>query len=271
MEESRKISQGIGQARAAACFFWLLAVVTVAAFMVHPVWLPEVVSLHGVDVDRQMNITFGVAGAAFFVAQVLLGCCLWRFGRWLPGPALHWNESPRLEVAWTLITAVIFVGLGVQGSVIWARTYLTEAPADAMTLEVTGQQFAWNVRYPGPDGKFGRTRPDKVDDAAGNYIGLDDADPAGQDDITTQNIIAIPVNRPIRIIIRSRDVLHSFFVPVLRVKQDAVPGMGIPVHFTATKTGEYEVACAELCGMQHYKMRARDRKSSCRERVFKDV
>jgi cytochrome c oxidase subunit II len=122
---------------------------------------------------------------------------------------------------------------------------------------VTGQQFAWNVRYPGPDGKFGRTRPDKVDDSMANYIGLDDTDPAGQDDITVQNIMAIPVNRPIKLIVRSRDVLHSFFVPGLRVKQDAVPGMGIPVHFTATKVGEYEVACAELCGMQHYKMRAR--------------
>jgi cytochrome c oxidase subunit 2 len=96
-----------------------------------------------------------------------------------------------------------------------------------------------------------------VDDAEGNYIGLDDSDPAGADDITTQNIVAVPVNRPILLIVRSRDVLHSFFVPVLRFKQDAVPGMGIPVHFTATKIGEYEVACAELCGMQHYKMRAR--------------
>ena len=87
--------------------------------------------------------------------------------------------------------------------------------------------------------------------------GLVDADPAAADDIVTQNILAVPVNRPVRILLRSKDVTHGFSVPQLRVKQDAVPGLTIPVHFTVTKTGEYEIACAELCGMQHYKMRGR--------------
>jgi cytochrome c oxidase subunit 2 len=244
-------------AKLIAFFFWILALGTATAFIIHPVWLPELISAQGADVDHQMNLTLVIAGFAFVLAHILLGLFLWRFGGKRSGPALYWHESPRLEMVWTVVTAVIFVGLGLQGSRIWAKEYLTDAPANAMTIEVTGQQFAWNFRYPGPDGKFGRTRPDKVDDSEGNYIGLDDADPAGNDDITTQNIIAIPVNRPIQLIIRSRDVLHSFFVPVLRFKQDAVPGMGIPVHFTATKIGEYEVACAELCGMQHFKMRAR--------------
>lgn len=241
----------------AALFFWTLAVATAVAFIVHPIWLPEVASAHGVDVDKQLNFTLGIAGIAFVLAHILLGIFLWRFGRGKPGPALYWHEHRGMEITWTVVTAVIFVGLGLQGSQIWARQYLTDAPANALTIEVTGQQFAWNVRYAGPDGKFGRTRPDKVDDAEGNYIGLDDDDPASADDITAQNVIAVPVNRPVKVIVRSRDVLHSFFVPVLRVKQDAVPGMGIPVQFTATKVGEYEVACAELCGMQHYKMRAR--------------
>jgi cytochrome c oxidase subunit 2 len=244
-------------AKSLALLFWLVALATAAAFIVHPIWLPELISAQGVDVDSQLNLTLSIAGVAFVLAHVLLGAFLWRFGGKRSGPALHWHEHRGMEITWTLVTAVIFVGLGLQGSRIWAREYLTDPPADAMTIEVTGQQFAWNFRYPGPDGKFGRTRPDKVDDSEGNYIGLDDSDPASADDITTQNVIAIPVNRPIRLIIRSRDVLHSFFVPVLRFKQDAVPGMGIPVHFTATKVGEYEVACAELCGMQHYKMRAR--------------
>jgi len=244
-------------AKLTAVFFWLLALGTAAAFIVHPIWLPELVSAQGVDVDRQLIFTLGIAGVAFVLAHILLGIFLWRFGGKRSGRALYWHENPRLEITWTVVTAVVFVGLGLQGSRIWAREYLTEPPASAMTIEVTGQQFAWNFRYPGPDGKFGRTRPDKVDDSEGNYIGLDDSDPAGNDDITTQNIVAVPVNRPILMIVRSRDVLHSFFVPVLRFKQDAVPGMGIPVHFTATKIGEYEVACAELCGMQHYKMRAR--------------
>jgi len=244
-------------ARALAIFFWILAIGTAGVFIARPVWLPEVISLHGVDVDNQLNLTFAFAGGAFFLAQVLIGVCLWRFGSQRSGPALYWHESPRIEIAWTVVTAAIFIGLGVKGSVVWAQTYLTDASPNALELEVTGQQFAWNVRYPGPDGKFGRTRPDKVNDSEGNYIGVDENDPVGQDDVTTQNLIAIPVHRQIKIIVRSRDVLHSFFVPALRVKQDAVPGMGIPIHFTATKIGEYEVACAELCGMQHFKMRSR--------------
>jgi cytochrome c oxidase subunit 2 len=96
-----------------------------------------------------------------------------------------------------------------------------------------------------------------VNDSLGNYLGLDANDAAGQDDIVAQNLMAVPINRPVRVVLRTKDVTHSFFVPRFRVKQDAVPGMAIPVHFTATKPGEYEVACAELCGMQHYKMRAR--------------
>jgi cytochrome c oxidase subunit 2 len=243
--------------KAAALFFWVFALGTTVAFIAHPIWLPEAISIQALDVDRQLNITFTVAGIAFVLAHFLLGMVAWRFGRSKLGTALYWHENRGMETAWTLVTAVVFVGLGLQGSRIWAREYLTAPPSNAMTIEVTGQQFAWNFRYPGPDGKFGRTRPDRVDDSGGNYIGLDDDDPAGSDDIMTQNVVAVPVNRPIKLIVRSRDVLHSFFVPVLRFKQDAVPGMGIPVQFTATKTGEYEVACAELCGMQHYKMRAR--------------
>ena len=134
---------------------------------------------------------------------------------------------------------------------------LSKRPADAVTIEVTGQQFAWNIRYAGADAKFGRTDPKLINDANANFLGLDDADPAAKDDVMTQNLMAIPVNRPVSVLLRSKDVTHTFFVPQLRVKQDAVPGMGIRVHFTATKPGEYEIACAELCGMQHYKMRGR--------------
>src|SRR5262249_55503677 len=155
------------------------------------------------------------------------------------------------------VTAVVFVGLAVDGNRIWASYILTAPPADALSIEVTAQQFAWNIRYAGPDGKFGRTEPRLINDANANYLGLDPKDPASRDDIMTQNIVVVPVNRPVRIMLRTKDVTHSFFVPVLRVKQDTVPGLMIPIHFTATRTGEYEIPCAELCGMQHYKMRGR--------------
>lgn len=242
---------------ALALFFWAVATITVGLFIGRVWWLPELISEHGAMIDRQMVLTLIIAGTVFFLAQVGLGYFLWRYRGRRAGKASYWHENSKLEFTWTIITAVVFIGLGIRGNQVWASYFLTDAPPGALTIEVTAQQFAWNVRYPGPDGKFGRTDPAKINDGLGNFLGLDPNDPAGRDDITTQNIIAIPVNRPVRVMLRSKDVTHSFFVPQLRVKQDAVPGMAIRVHFTAVKTGEYEIACAELCGMQHYKMRGR--------------
>lgn len=242
---------------ALALFFWTVATLTVGLFLGKVWWLPELISEHGAAVDRQFVLTLIVAGAVFFLAQAALGYFIWRFRARSGGRASHWHENSKLETTWTVATAILFAGLAIGGNRVWARYYLTPAPADAVTVEVTAQQFAWNIRYPGPDRKFGRTSASLINDANANFLGLDDKDPAAKDDITTQNIMAIPVNKPVRVILRSKDVTHSFFVPQLRVKQDAVPGMAITVHFTAVKQGEYEIACAELCGMQHYKMRGR--------------
>jgi cytochrome c oxidase subunit 2 len=122
-----------------------------------------------------------------------------------------------------------------------------------VVVEVTGEQFTWNVRYPGPDGVFGRTVPALISQE--NAIGLDPADVAGADDIQDLALIHVPVNRAVLIKLRSKDVLHSFYLPNHRIKQDAVPGMTIDVWFTPTREGEFELACAELCGFGHYQMR----------------
>jgi len=116
-------------------------------------------------------------------------------------------------------------------------------------------QFAWYFRYAGPDGKFGATKPELIDPSAGgeSAIGLDTSDPASKDDVVT-GIMYAPVNREVEVILRAHDVIHSFFVPAMRFKQDAVPGLAIHMHFTPITTGDYEVACAELCGLGHYKM-----------------
>jgi cytochrome c oxidase subunit 2 len=240
-----------------ALFFWLMSIVTVAIFLGRVWWLPELISTHGGTIDRQLTLTLTIAGIVFFLAQIGLGYFIWRYRARDGERALYWHENSKLEITWTALTAILFVGLGIEGNRIWANYVIEGAPAGAMTIEVTAQQFAWNIRYAGADGRFGRTDPTLVNDSLGNFLGADEKDPAGKDDIVTQNIIAVPVNRPVSVILRSKDVTHSFFVPQLRVKQDAVPGMAIRVHFTANKSGEYEVACAELCGMQHYKMKAR--------------
>jgi cytochrome c oxidase subunit II len=142
----------------------------------------------------------------------------------------------------------------VMGTKIWAAVHFDEAPPDAIPIEVMAKQFAWNFRYPGPDGRFGRVDLKFVNDAAGNPFGIDEKDPAGKDDIVSASL-KVPAGTPIRLILHSRDVIHNFFVRELRIKQDLVPGMEIPLHFRADTPGVYEVPCSELCGLGHFQMR----------------
>jgi cytochrome c oxidase subunit 2 len=160
-----------------------------------------------------------------------------------------------LEVVWTVLTTVLFVGLNLMGSSVWASQRFEGAGPGAVQVEVTGMQFAWYFRYPGADGKFGRTDPKLMDPSAGNEaaLGLDTTDPAAKDDVVTGTMY-LPVNRQVDLTLRAVDVIHSFFVPQMRFKQDTVPGLAIHMHFTPTEVGEYEIACAELCGLGHYKM-----------------
>jgi cytochrome c oxidase subunit II len=160
-----------------------------------------------------------------------------------------------MEILWTGVTAAIFITLALLGQRVWWNLHMQPAPADSAQVRVTAQQFQWNFHYPGADGRFGRTDPKKISDESINYIGLDSADPAAADDAVTQTLVT-QVNRPVQLTLNSRDVTHSFWVPQLRFKQDAVPGLDVRVHFTPQRVGQYEIACAELCGQQHYKMRS---------------
>jgi cytochrome c oxidase subunit 2 len=129
------------------------------------------------------------------------------------------------------------------------------APANAYKVQVVAQQFQWNFHYAGKDNQFGRTDPTLIKDADLNFIGLDAADTKAQDDAVVTTLI-VPVNRPVELTLNSKDVTHSIWVPPLRFKQDLVPGMLIKTHFTPTKVGKYELACAELCGALHFKMKS---------------
>ena len=200
-------------------------------------------------------ITIVIVGVAFAAAQIGLGYMLWKYRDTNTGArAIYTHGSNRLEVLWTVITAAIFVGLAVMGQSVWASLRLNAAPAGSYQVEVVAQQFAWNFHYPGKDNLFGRTDPKLIDDP-NNFIGLDETDPNAADD-SVVTALAIPVNRPTELILRSKDVIHSFWVPPLRFKQDLVPGMAIRVHFTANKVGKYELSCAELCGQLHFKMKS---------------
>ena len=235
---------------------WLITLASVGMFVSKHWWFPESISEHGGAVDRQFTITILVVGISFAAAQIGLGWVVWKYRDSSSATrATYSHGNNRLEVVWTVVTAVIFISLAIMGQRVWAALHLHAAPAGSYTVEVVAQQFSWNFHYHGKDNVFGRTDPKLIDDSSLNYVGLDDTDPNAKDDSVVSTLV-VPVNRPIELILKSKDVTHSFFVPQLRFKQDLVPGMAIPVHFTVTKIGKYELACAELCGMNHYKMKS---------------
>lgn len=243
--------------RVLAVIIWVLTILSVALFLSRKWWFPEAISEHAPALDRQFLITILVVGISFAAAQIALGWAVWKFrdtGK--PGDrAIYSHGSNRLEMLWTVITAVVFISLAIMGQSVWAALRLHDAPPGSYSVEVVAQQFQWNFHYAGADNKFGRTDPQLIDDGALNFIGLDPEDAAGRDDSVTA-ALAIPVNRPVELRLRSKDVIHNFWVPQLRFKQDLVPGMEIKVHFTANKVGKYELACAELCGQLHFKMKS---------------
>jgi len=232
---------------------WFLTVVICYLFFGHYWWFPPPISQHGQAYDAQFNVTLWVTGVIFFLAQVALGYAIIKF-RDKGGTAKYSHGNNVLEAVLTSATALLFIGLVLAGTRIWAAVHFAEAPADALRIEVMSKQFAWAFRYAGPDGKFGRTDLKQINDQGGNPFGIDEKDPAGKDDLTSASI-KVPAGKPILLILRSRDVIHNFFVRELRLKQDIVPGMEIPFHFQADQIGVYEVPCSELCGLGHHQMR----------------
>src|SRR5215469_15350908 len=235
---------------------WLITVISTYFFVAKTWWLPVGASAAAGWIDGQFKLTYIIMGIIFVAAQMSLGYLVWRYRETPKSPPVAYSHgNTTLEVIWTVLTAVLFIGLNLMGSRVWASERWDAAPAGSTQVEVTGMQFAWYFRYPGPDGKYGATSPKLMDPSSGGEaaVGLDTSDAAAKDDVVTGTMY-LPVNREVDISLRSVDVIHSFFVPSLRFKQDAVPGLNIHMHFKPTAIGEYEIACAELCGLGHYKM-----------------
>jgi cytochrome c oxidase subunit II len=227
-----------------------VVLVVLATYYFWRPWLPPLKSDRGA-IDHAIWLSLVVTGVVFILTNLLLAYFSWRYQA--DGTrGEYWHHNPRLEWAWTLVTALIMVTFLFKALTLWAEVK-SAPPADAMLIEVTGQQFAWNVRYPGPDGMLGRT--DHYLASQENPIGLDKADAAAADDVMLLNQMYLPLDRPVRVQVRSMDVIHSFFLPNFRVKQDAVPGMTVQLWFTPKETGDFEIACAEHCGLGHYRMR----------------
>ncbi|MBV9574582.1 MAG: cytochrome c oxidase subunit II [Acidobacteriales bacterium] len=235
---------------------WLITFISTYFFAAKTWWLPQGASTSAPGIDHQFAFTYLLMGIVFVAAQCALGYFVWKYRERGAGAVADYSHgNTKLEIVWTALTAILFIGLNLMGSPIWAAERFAPADAGALPVEVTGMQFAWYFRYAGPDGKFGATAPKLMDPSAGNEsaIGLDTSDPAAKDDVVTGTMY-LPVNRQVDLTLRAVDVIHSFFVPNMRFKQDAVPGLAIHMHFTPTAVGDYEIACAELCGLGHYKM-----------------
>jgi cytochrome c oxidase subunit 2 len=229
-------------------------VITVYLFLAKIWWFPPPITTFAMQIDSQFHRTLVITGVVFVLAQLGLAYAIFKF-RDHGQKASFFEGNSTMEFVWTLGTVVLFVGLGLYGEHAWAQAHFMDAAPGALQVEVTGQQFQWQFRYAGPDGKWGQMKPELVSASSGNPLGLDPKDPNGKDDIVSP-VMYVPIGREVEILIRTQDVTHSFFVRELRLKQDAVPGLVIHMHFNAMVIGQYEIVCAELCGLGHYKMRS---------------
>lgn len=216
--------------------------------------LPKHITDFGQVYDSQFNLTMIVIGITFLLFQVLLGFILLSKNQ-SQNTYVKKNKTYKVEIGWAFLTATIFLTLAFLGQRVWYALLNPQNTIDVFKVEVTAQQFQWNFHYAGRDKIFGQTNPSLINDAELNYIGLDNSDSNAKDDIVS-SVLIVPVNQTIELTLKSRDVTHSFWVAPLRFKQDLVPGLITKISFRPVSTGKYEIACAELCGMSHYKMKS---------------
>lgn len=198
-------------------------------------WFPVDISADGHVIDGLFMMILGLTGVVFVATEVCLAYFLWRYDAKSNRDAVKFTHgSHSLEVVWTIVPAATLLFIAIYQMNAWADAKIRQPAHPGIEVEVRGRQFEWRFRYPGPDGKL--------------YT---------PDDVHFDSELHLPVDEEVLVHLKSEDVLHSFFLPNLRVKQDAVPGMVIPVWFRPTKIGAWDLVCAELCGWGHYKMRGR--------------
>lgn len=214
-------------------------------------WLTPLASNWG-SIDTTLVVTLVITGLSFIAVNLFLAYVVIRYRSREGLRAVFMPDHPALE-KWLIIgTGIGIIGLLAPGLYYYAQAI--RPPADAMVVEIIGFQWGWSYRYPGADGQLGRSKLALM--SRENPFGLDLADPASQDDIVTFEALHLPVGKPVHVRLRAQDVVHSLYIPQFRMKQDSVPGMVTQMWFVPTKTGTYEGACAEYCGLGHFAMRA---------------
>ena len=232
----------------------MLVAVAIGSVVFHvfsPWWWTPIAS-NWQYIDDTITITFWITGAVFTAVILFTAYCVYRF-RHRPGRrAAYEPESKRLEWWLTVVTAVGVMAMLAPGLFVWGQ--FVTVPAEATEIEVVGQQWQWSYRLPGKDGRLGKTDTTLI--SAENPLGVHPQDPLGRDDVIVEGgTLTLPVGKPVKVLLRSIDVLHDFYVPEFRAKMDMIPGMVTYFWFTPTRTGTFEAICAELCGVGHPLMR----------------
>ncbi|MFO1098437.1 MAG: cytochrome c oxidase subunit II [Xanthobacteraceae bacterium] len=236
-----------------ALIFILVAVGSVLFHILSPWWWTPIAS-NWESIDHTIIITFWITGIAFTAVVGFLGYCIFRFRHRKDARAAYEPENKSLEGWLTIGTGLGVAAMLAPGLYVWHQ-YIS-VPKDATDVEVVGRQWQWSYRLPGKDGKLGKTDVQAI--SADNPLGLDPNDPAGQDDVIIDGEdLRLPIGKPIKVLLRSIDVLHDFYVPEFRAKMDMIPGVVTYYWLTPTRTGTFDVLCAELCGVGHSQMRGK--------------
>lgn len=248
--------------------FWVISAIATVWSYIHysQYFLPEAASVHGKVTDFWFWVSWYIICAAFFLVNTFLFLFSYLYRYNAKRRATFQTHNSTLEIVWTTIPALVMTGLVMSGLLVW-NDITSEAPEDAEVIEITGRQFAWIARYSGADGEFGNSNYKLMNDPIGNPLGMDFTDENSLDDFYSSTELHIPKGKPVLLKIKSRDVIHSVFMPHMRLKMDAVPGMPTKFWFIADKTTaemraslnnpdfDFEIACTEICGKSHFGMR----------------
>lgn len=231
----------------------VLVVGTILFHFLSPWWFTPIAS-NWTMMDDTVNITFVVTGIVFVAVNLFMACAVFLYRHRQGRRAEYSPENKKLEWWLTILTSVGVAAMLAPGLIVWAK--FVTVPKEAALVEVVGQQWTWSYRFPGRDGMLGTT--DAMLITPDNPFGIDPKDPRGADDILiSSQELHLPVNKPVKVLLRSKDVNHQFAVPNFRVKMDMVPGMVTYVWLTPTRTGRFDVLCEQLCGVAHFAMRGR--------------
>lgn len=216
-------------------------------------WAPPNVTVGGKKIDEILNFIFVLTLLVFILTQTIYIIYLVKYRR-KPGVKAHYSHGNNtLEIVWTSIPVLIFLGLAIYSNRVWKELF-RDPPPDALQVNISAYQFGWDFRYPGADGKLGESDVKNI--TLENKFGVNKDDPAAADDFTATELV-FPAGKPLHIFLNARDVIHSFYVPSFRLYQDALPGRTISwVWFIVEKPADFQLACSQLCGIGHYNMKA---------------